>query len=365
MSAGTAKVISPGALSLVQDAGRLGYQKFGVSLSGAMDTEALLLGNRLVGNSPDCAAVEITFGGAELEFSQETVIAVTGGDLDAKLDGTPVPAWESFRAPAGSSLVFGGPAGGMRAYVCAAGGIATEPVLGSRSTHAGSGLGGLDGGPLKAGDELPIGEPSDEPSALRIPNGLLPHRTSQLTLGVVPGPQQDAFTGDGVSVFYSSEYTVTDRSDRQGVRLDGPVIQAVGDRYDIVSDAVVFGSVQVPGDGKPIVLLADRQTTGGYAKIGVVASVSLPALAQAAPGTTARFERMTVQDAQAAARKRMSDLLETPLEDASPARAFSLNVSGQIHEIRLPNQPDPNTARTIQVDINGEIELVAVEAIGD
>ena len=357
------QVISPGILSLIQDSGRRGYQKFGVSVGGAMDAEALLLGNRLVGNTPDAAVIEVTLGGAEFAFPQETVIAVTGGNLGAQLGGVPVPEWESFRVPAGSRLAFSGPIEGLRAYLCVAGGIASRPVLGARSTHTGSGLGGLDGGPLKPNAELPVGQTSGEPGLQRVPASLRPQSTRHTALRVVPGPQEDAFTIAGVDAFYGGEYTVTDRSDRQGVRLDGPQVEAVDGRYDIVSDAVVFGSVQVPGDGKPIVLLADRQTTGGYAKIGVVASVDLPALAQAAPGSTVSFTRTTVDEAQADARERMRQLLETPLEDASPALIYSLNVSGQMHRIQLARPAAGSARQTLQMDVDGSSELVAVEIL--
>ena len=151
------RVISPGVLSLIQDVGRRGFQRFGVSVSGAMDPDSLLLGNRLVGNQLDFAAVEVTFGGAEFAFDEDAFIAITGADLSAAIDGTPAPLWESFLAPANSSLSFGAPVRGLRAYLCMAGGIASSPVLGSRSTHVASGIGGIDGGPLKAGDELPVG----------------------------------------------------------------------------------------------------------------------------------------------------------------------------------------------------------------
>jgi antagonist of KipI len=202
-------------------------------------------------------------------------------------------------------------------------------VLGSRSTHSGSRLGGLDGGPLKAGDTLPLGEPS--PSAApgrRLPNALRPEYGRELTVRVIPGPQDAAFTAEGIETFYSSPYTVTEKSDRQGVRLDGPKIEAKNGRYDIVSDAVVFGSVQVPGDGMPIVLLADRQTTGGYAKIGIVATVDLPKLAQAAPGTVIRFVQTSVQDAQKALRDRRQALLSAGLLSGLAEREFPLSIGG-------------------------------------
>ncbi len=304
-------VIDPGALSLVQDAGRPGFQRYGVSVSGAIDQEALLIGNLMVGNEPTAACIEITFGGAEFSFSDDVVIAITGGDLVALIDGVIAPMWQSFTAPSGSVLQFGTPVSGLRAYVSVAGGIDTTPVLDSRSTHTGSRLGGLSGGPLAAGDELPVGELQDDTLlAQRLPDHLRRSHSAELSVRVIAGPQSSAFTELGHKTFLSSTYTVTETSDRQGLRLEGPEIEAVEGRYDIVSDAVVFGAIQIPGDGKPIVLLADRQTTGGYAKIGVVASVDLPLLAQAVPGTHVSFSPIEVRDAQRLARQRRSSLLE-------------------------------------------------------
>ena len=357
------QVISPGVLSLVQDYGRWGFQRFGVSVSGAMDHDSLLLGNRLVGNEPNSAAVEVTFGGAEFAFEEDAFVAITGADLSAMIDGTPAPLWESFVAPAGSGLSFAAPANGMRAYLCVAGGFSSQPVLGSRSTHAASSLGGLDGGPLKAGDELPLGAAPDVRDHLRVPMDLVPAIESSITVRVVPGPQEDAFTAAGVGTFYGSVYVTSDRSDRQGVRLEGPEIEAVNEKYDIVSDAVVFGSIQVPGDRKPIVLLADRQATGGYPKIGTVASIDTPQIAQAQPGSNIRFERIEVGAAQAAARERRFALTQTPLEDASPSRAFSLSVYGRQHDVRLPEPVAGKPRQTLQVDVDGLTELVAVESI--
>ena len=359
------QVISPGVLSLVQDGGRRGFQRFGVSVSGAMDHDSLLLGNRLLGNKLDCAAVEVTFGGAEFAIGEDSFIAIAGADLTATIDGTPVPLWESFLAPANSRLSFGAPVNGMRAYVCVAGGIASEPVLGSRSTHVASAIGGLDGGPLKADDILPVGREPDAPASLRVPADLALQIETSVIVRVVPGPQEDAFTAAGVGTFYGSAYAISDRSDRQGVRLEGPEIEAVNEKYDIVSDAVVFGSIQVPGDRKPIILLADRQTTGGYPKIGTVASVDAPRLAQAQPGSEIRFERTDVGAAQEAARERRRALTETPLEDASPSKSISLYIQGRQHDVRLPEPIAGKPRQTLQVDIDGAPELVAVEIVDE
>lgn len=345
-------------LSLVQDAGRFGYQRYGVSVSGAMDQDALLAGNLLTGNQPGAAAVEVTFGGASFKVDQNTVVAITGADLQATVDGTQAPVWESFIAPSGSALTFSAPANGMRSYICVAGGFDTSPVLRSRSTHTGSGIGGLTGGPLASGDVLPIGEPAESAApGLSLPATLRPDYTDGITVRVVPGPQDDAFTAAGLKTFFSSAYAVTDKSDRQGVRLEGPKIEAKDGRYDIVSDAVPVGSIQVPGDGMPIALLADRQTTGGYAKIGVVASVDLPKLAQAMPGATIKFEPITVDEARGALIERRSSLVQADLLAGWTELSDEVRTGGLDKSIRLGFRADqlrdPDGAFVTAV-INGE-----------
>jgi biotin-dependent carboxylase-like uncharacterized protein len=301
------KVIAPGPQSLVQDGGRPGFQKLGVSVSGAADIDALNVGNRLVGNDPDAAAIEILLGGAEYVFGQAAIFALTGAETGATLDGVPLATNISYSAHAAARLVLGmaGPGNGLRAYLAVAGGIDTPPVLGSRSTHIASEIGGVDGRALAAGDVLDIGEPTDTAASGNMFNPPVSPSASQddielptVNVRVVLGPQDDEFSGAGIRTFLDSTYVVSDQSNRQGLRLDGPEIESRTGRYDIVSDAVVNGSVQVPGDGKPIVLLADRQTTGGYTKVATVASVDLPKLGQAAPGTSITFAAISVDESQ-------------------------------------------------------------------
>ncbi|NQU97041.1 MAG: biotin-dependent carboxyltransferase, partial [Chloroflexi bacterium] len=350
----------------VQDRGRPGYQRYGVSVSGAMDGYALALGNLLLGNDEGAAALEITFGGAEFEFVQDAVFAVTGGDLGATLAGAPAPMWQTVCAGAGDRLAFAGPVLGVRAYLSVAGGFDVPRALGSRATHVGSRLGGFEGRALEAGDELRFGECSSRPTERRAPARLIPAYGDDITLRVVGGPQEDAFTARGVETFYASVYTVTDRSDRMGARLDGPVIEAVDGRYDIVSDAVPRGSVQVPGDGKPIVLLADRQTTGGYAKIGVVAAADLPMLAQAAPGTTIRFTRIAVEEAEQAAREQLAALDAPAFEEVAPGASYAVMVGGAIYDVALPSGVGTAAAgerRTLAVRVDGRALVVEVERV--
>ncbi len=357
------RVVARGALSLVQDSGRRGYQRYGVSVGGAMDQEALLLGNRLVGNGPGAAAIEVTLGGAEFEFLRPCLFAVTGADLGASLDDAPVPLWQSVCAEAGAVLAFAGPVSGLRAYLCVEGGIDTTPVLGSRSTHVGSGLGGIAGGRLEAGDVLPGGAPGPGAApGMQVPVALRPAYLTDLVLRTMAGPQESHFSEAGVRTLYNSAYAISDRSDRQGARLDGPAIESLNGRYDIVSDAVVPGSVQVPGDGKPIILLADRQTTGGYAKIGTVASVDLPLLAQAPPGAAVRFVPISVAESQASAKARRLALQTTEFEMVSPGPEFSLRIGARAFSVRV--QATAGRDGPLMATVDGELVEVGLQHLG-
>ncbi len=312
MSDGFLETISPGSLATVQDFGRLGNQRHGVSVSGAMDIEALTLGNRLVGNPPDTAAVEITLGGAKFEFHKDTFFSIAGADMVATLDGLRIPSWTSVLATVGSVIEFGWAESGVRTYLCVAGGITTSKVLGSRSVHVSSGLGG---GVLAEGSHLPIGEclvDKIPPEGTTIPPGIIAPYSNQVAVRIIPGSQASLFSPQGIRTFYSSEYMITAESDRQGLRLEGPIVESLGG-YDITSDGVALGSIQITGNGQPIILMADRQPTGGYAKIGTVASVDIPALAQSTPGSLVRFMLADVGEMQRVSRRRMHALIHTEL----------------------------------------------------
>ncbi len=372
------RVIAPGPLSMVQDGGRTGFQKLGVSVSGAADSDALNVGNRLVGNDPDDAAVEILLGGAEFVFEQTAIFALTGAETSATLDGVPLARNVSYSAHASARLVLemAGPGHGLRAYLAVAGGINTPRVLGSRSTHVASEIGGVDGRALAAGDSLQIGAPSDaatsgnvfsDPgSASASQDFSEPPESPELNVRVVLGPQDDEFSPEGIETFLNSTYVVTDQSNRQGLRLDGPEVESRTGRYDIVSDAVVNGSVQVPGDGRPIVLLADRQTTGGYAKIATVASVDLPKLGQAPPGTSITFAAISVEESQELLAARSKRVLDTELGrivDPISVRVNDQHVSvGVIESETAPLDRRTDIARIARTaQINGVAYPISAE----
>ncbi|MDR6227529.1 5-oxoprolinase subunit C family protein [Desmospora profundinema] len=292
-------VQKPGLLTTVQDEGRPGYQAYGMGVSGAMDPFALQVGNLLVGNLRGEAALEITMSGPELEWRRDAWIALTGADLSPTLDGVPLPLWKTVSVKAGQVLRFGGPRQGVRSYLAVAGGIEVKRVMGSKSTYLKGRVGGFHGRPLKKGDEVAVGDPrlSGERLAGRaLAGGERPSYRRESRLRTVEGPQADAFTAEGIRCFYSQSYTVTPQSDRMGCRLQGSAIQHRGSA-DIISDAIPPGAVQVPANGQPIILMADRQTTGGYTKIATVLSVDLPLVAQAAVGHRFTFEQMTVEEA--------------------------------------------------------------------
>lgn len=301
----TIEVVKGGAFTTVQDLGRVGYQRYGVPVSGAMDQFALRVGNLLVGNEEGEAGLEATFMGPTLRFHFSATIAITGGDLSPSLDGQPVPGWKMLSVPEGSTLSFAGPKDGIRAYVCVRGGIDVPVVMGSRSTFTRSQFGGFDGRAVAAGDMVSVADTDSGPlerGERSLASDAIPHYGHHHALRVTMGPQDDAFTAEGIDTFLSSTFTVTPQFDRMGNRLDGPVVEHKKGA-DIVSDGTSRGAVQVPGSGKPIVLLADCGTTGGYTKIATVISADLPLIAQAQPGDTVVFQAVCLEEAHTALRE--------------------------------------------------------------
>jgi biotin-dependent carboxylase-like uncharacterized protein len=281
------RIIAAGPQSTIQDWGRYGYQDRGVPVSGAMDREALRIGNYLVGNAAGEAAMEITLGGFTAEFLSDIRFTITGADLGACLNGSPCDRWVQHQAAPGDVLTLDHHRSGCRAYLCIAGGIDVPVVMGSKSTYLRGGLGGYEGRSLRSGDVLHRGKPRGG----RVPAWpveLIPSYSGSPVVRVILGPQDDAISQQGWECFLGGEYRLTERSDRMGCILEGPPI-TTHRGADIISDGTSPGAVQVPGNGQPIVLLADRQTVGGYVKIATVVSFDLSSLAQLLPGNTVRF----------------------------------------------------------------------------
>ncbi len=292
-------VIKPGMLTTVQDQGRWGYQSHGVPVAGPMDPLSHRLANALVGNPRDAASLEITLLGPELEFSSERVIAVCGAEFELTMDGRPVKRDAAVVAAAGTRLKFGARGRGARAYLAVSGGIDVLPVLGSRSTHVVSGMGGL-GRPLRAGDRLPVGPATAPQHSLSPPvEPIMVLPSQHATVRVLPGPQAECFAPESLELLQSAPYVIGPNSDRMGFRLNGPRLAHAGGA-DIISDATPLGVLQVPASGQPILLMADRQTTGGYPKIATVITADLPIAAQLAPGDRLSFTVCTPREALAA-----------------------------------------------------------------
>ncbi|WCN39219.1 biotin-dependent carboxyltransferase family protein [Aneurinibacillus uraniidurans] len=310
------RVKKPGLLTTVQDTGRFGLQKYGVLASGAMDTMALRLANLLAGNEEQAAALEITLLGPALVFEKATLVALAGGNLSPAVDGMPIPLWRPVYIPAGSTLTFGGAVSGCRTYLAVAGGICVPDVMESRSTYLRAGIGGFHGRALQAGDVLKTGEstgwlkaPSDEAVVLPwgVSHELRPVYEENPVLRVVRGPEFECFAEESKQKFWKEPFRVTPQSDRMGYRL-ADVSLELTEPLEMVSSAVSFGTIQVPPEGNPIVLLADRQTAGGYPRIAQIISVDLPLIAQVKPGGYVRFEEVSLEEAQALYVKREFDM---------------------------------------------------------
>lgn len=296
-------VLAPGLLTTVQDLGRTGWRHLGVGCSGALDADAHALANLLVGNAPDAATLEITLAGPRLRFEQAARIAVCGAAIDLRCDGVLLPTARPIVVPAGTTLAFGNCRRGARAYLAIAGGIDVRPVLGSRSTDLRGGFGGCEGRMLQAGDVLPIG-------TVRIESGGAPRIARWWIDDAHDAPPDGAIRllpGDAsarpLDALAANAWRVAMASDRQGLRLEGRSLQPA-DAKERTSAPVAPGTVQLPPDGQPIVLLADAQTHGGYPRIGHVIRADLPRLAQLRPGDTLRFRSCTAAEAQAAWRSR-------------------------------------------------------------
>jgi biotin-dependent carboxylase-like uncharacterized protein len=297
-----------GPLTTIQDLGRPGHLRVGIPASGPMDREAFLLANRLIGNPDTAAGLECTLVGPRVEFTDERLVAITGADMAPTVNGSPVPAWQGLRLRAGEVLRLGPARSGVRAYLAVAGGLETPLVLGARATYVRGRLGGLEGRALRRGDRLPLGRVSAA-RPRRMHPARVPAYGGEPELAVVLGPQDDRFTPKGLAALFEGPYLMLPQSDRMGARLQGPFIEHTRG-HDIISDGVALGAIQVIGEGQPIVLLADRQSTGGYTKIGTVCSFDIGRLVQVKPGGRLRFRRVTVTEAHAMLRQSLRALDE-------------------------------------------------------
>lgn len=304
-----------GLQTTIQDLGRRGFQKYGVIVSGVMDPYAHRIANVLVGNPETDATIEITLVGPQLTFLKDCLFSLTGGDLSPLLNGNPIKMWRPIFAKKGCKLSFGKPLSGCRTYLAVAGGIAVPDVMGSKSTYLRAGIGGYDGRALQKEDVVHIGELSQhikdvigkltiaatDNSFIQVDWTLMsqavPTYQSEAIVRVTEGRQARLFDENSWNAFYQEAFQISSDSDRMGYRLKGPQL-ALTEAKELVSEGITFGSIQVPPDGQLIILMADRQTTGGYPKIAQVASVDIPKVSQIKPGERIRFEKITLEEAQ-------------------------------------------------------------------
>ncbi|WP_082233294.1 biotin-dependent carboxyltransferase family protein [Halobacillus massiliensis] len=313
------KVIKDGLLTSIQDLGRTGYQKYGVISSGSMDTYAHRIANILIGNEEKAATIEITLLGPEIKFEEDALISLCGGDLSPQINGKNIRMWKPIYIEKGATLKFGKPRSGCRAYLAIAGGLDIPEVMESQSTYLRAELGGFKGRALSSGDEILFqsslskeqkqfveGKGFTE-SKWMVSSSMIPDYSPRPVVSIIEGPQFDWFDEISQKSLFTEPFKVSSQSDRMGYRLNGPSL-SLEEKKELISEAVAFGSIQVPADGNPIILLADRQTTGGYPKIGQAASVDLPAITQVKPGEQISFKKITLEEAQLALIKQENDI---------------------------------------------------------
>ena len=332
------RVLKGGMLTTVQDLGRTGYQSQGFSVAGVMDVRSFKIANLLLDNPENEAVLEFTLIGPTLEFTSATIIAITGGDFQPMLNDEPAPMYTAIYVNKGDILKFGSAKTGSRGYIAFSSYLDIPVVMGSRCTNLKSKIGGFKGRKLQAGDYIGF-RIKRRYMRFFLSRKLEPENFDQdsVKVRVVMGPQDSKFSKQGIETFLSSEYTVTSEFDRMGCRLDGAFI-APKESSDIISDGIAFGSIQVPAHGKPIILLADRQTTGGYAKIATVASVDIPKIVQRKTDHKIRFEAITVQEAQKLYLKeqkeldKMRKIIHTPCKEVLDCRLVAKRLTKLFEE---------------------------------
>lgn len=297
MTSETVQVKSPGLFTTVQDLGRPGFGPMGVSASGAADSIALRIGNRLVGNPESSAALEMTLLGGAFLFTRDTVASIAGSDFGPTLDGQPVALWTAFRIRPGQTLAFGPTRSGARCYLCVHGGFAVPLFLGSASTHILSGLGGFSGRALRKGDTIAIGDSSMDYQQRSVAPAALQKLAPRKTLRVTSAPQESWFAESALSRFYQGTYRVSEESNRMGLRLIGPEVQTEKP-HQMITEPVALGAIQIPAGGQPIILFVEQQTTGGYPKIANVISADLSSVGQLRPRDEIRLERVSSAEAR-------------------------------------------------------------------
>ncbi len=309
----TIRVLEPGPLTTVQDGGRAGQLRYGIPPSGPVDRRAFVIANRLVGNDDGAAGLECTLMGPRFEAQASCAIAVTGAAMPVTVNGAEAPAWATVELKAGDVVKLGAARAGVRAYVAFSGGIDVPVVLGSRSTYLRGRMGGLEGRAVRKDDVLRL-SPAGPRRRRQVDPSAVQDFASEPEIRAVLGPQADRFTGDGIAALFGGAYEMLPQSDRMGARLRGPRIGHVRG-HDIISDGIPLGGIQVPGDGQPIVLLVDRQSTGGYTKVATVCSIDIARLGQVKPGQRITFRAIDVAEAHRLRREDAASLARAVQEN--------------------------------------------------
>jgi biotin-dependent carboxylase-like uncharacterized protein len=289
------RIADPGPQTTVQDLGRPGQLRYGIPPSGPVDVRSLVIANRLVGNPDNAAGLECTLMGPRFTVDVACAIAVTGAEAPVTINGQPAAAWTTLPLAPGDTVRVAAARAGVRVYVAFSGGLDVPPALGSRSTYLRGRLGGVEGRALKRDDLLRL-FPAPRPVVRRVAEADRPEFETEPEIRVVLGPQAERFTAAGIAALLGHPYEMLPQSDRMGARLTGPRI-AHARGHDIISDGIALGSIQVPGDGQPIVLLVDRQSTGGYTKVATVGSFDIGRIGQVKPGQRLRFRAVDVAEA--------------------------------------------------------------------
>lgn len=334
------KVIKSGFFDTIQDLGRPGFQQYGMPVSGAMDSFALRIGNQILGNKKNTAGIEISTPGLSLEVLNQTIITITGADFNPTINNSPTLMWEVLRVRKGDIISFTKIKNGYRSYLLVAGGIDVPDVLGSKSTYVRGEIGGLEGRPLRKLDIINIGKPSEGLEKIvrrKVSDINIPIYQEENEIKVILGPQDDYFTKDGLYTFLSSTYEITVNSDRMGYRLRGPKIESERG-VDIITDGIPLGSIQITKDGMPIVMLADHQTTGGYAKIATIISVDIDKFAQMKPGNKIKFTSINIEEAHKFLYEREMNINNMQFEinnklRSDNVRVFKIKLKGKIYEV--------------------------------
>ncbi len=338
---GTIQIIQAGVLTSIQDLGRWGFGCFGMPVAGVMDGYAARVANILLGNDENAPLLEMTLIGPTIVFDTELLFVISGANLQPRLNNQPIALWTVQQAKAGDRLQFAAPLKGCRAYLAVDGGFEAEQIMGSASTYLRGKLGGYAGRALQKGDLLKSRSRSSQMlrTGLSIPEEY--RAQYRHSIRIILGPQDDAFSEKGLQTFLSSEYRVSNEADRMGYRLEGPKIEHK-DSADIISDGIALGAIQVPAHGTPIIMLADRQTTGGYSKIANVISVDIPSVAQMKPGDTLTFEQISVETAQQLYREREVKIAQfkqfvQQSQQNSPTKVshYTITINDQAYQVSV------------------------------